>query len=148
MIDLDTAEMSVLGSVLLSHGKVLDELDFMPGDYRHPAHEFIHHTMQEMKNAGKPIDPLTVMDALMKTGEKVDITILHRAVDATPTAANAEYYAAIVSDAAALRRLNQPSSRCLGTALTGRAGCAMTPRRPLPRPGTTTKPSTPGSGAG
>lgn len=111
MIDLDTAEMSVLGSVLLSHGKVLDELDFMPGDYRHPAHEFIHRTMQEMKNAGKPIDPLTVMDALMKTGEKVDITILHRAEQATPTAANAEYYAAIVSDAAALRRLNAAADK-------------------------------------
>lgn len=111
MIELDTAELSVIGSVLLTNGKVLDELDFNPADYRHPASEFIHRTMQDMKHNGKPVDLVTVSDELLKTGERVDLGILHRAMEATPAPSNAEYYAAIVSDAAVMRRLEAAADR-------------------------------------
>ena len=111
MIDLDTAELSILGSILLTNGRVLDDIDFAPTDYRHPALEFIHRTMVTMKQAGKPIDALTVMDSVMKSGEKVDPLILHTAADVTPSAANAEYYAGIVTDAATMRRLGTAADR-------------------------------------
>ena len=111
MIDLDTAELSVLGSVLLTSGRILDELDFTPSDYRHPSLEFLHRTMQAMKNAGTPIDQLTVMDAAQKAGEKVDPLILHKAMDVTPSPASADYYAGIVTDAAVLRRLGSAADR-------------------------------------
>lgn len=111
MIDLDTAELSVIGSILLTSGRILEELDFAPSDYRQPAYEFIHRTTQEMKASGKAIDALTVMDAVMKSGERVDPLILQRAVEVTPTASNAQLYAGMVTDAATMRRLNASADR-------------------------------------
>lgn len=105
MVDLDIAELSIIGSILLTNGRALDDIDFTPTDYRHPALEFIHRTTAEMKAEGKPVDAVTVADAVLRSGEKVDPLILHRAMDATPTAANVEYYAGIVTGAATLRRL-------------------------------------------
>lgn len=111
MSDLDTAELAVLGSILLTNGRILDDLDFVPADYRHPAYESLHRTMQAMRGAGKPIDTITVMDAVMKSGERIDPMILHKATEATPTASNAELYAEVVSDAATMRRLNAAADR-------------------------------------
>ena len=111
MIDLETAELSILGSVLLTNGRALEEIDFAPGDYRHPSFEFIHRAMVNMKVAGEPIDQLTVMDRVMKSGEKIDPLILHKAADVTPSAANVGYYAGIVTDAATMRRLSAAATR-------------------------------------
>lgn len=111
MIDLDTAELSVIGSILLTSGRILEELDFAPSDYRQPAYEFIHRTVQDMKNAGKAIDQLTVMDTVMKSGERIDPLILHKAMEVTPTASNAQLYAGIVTDAATMRRLGVAAER-------------------------------------
>lgn len=111
MIDLDTAELSVIGSILLTAGRILEELDFAPSDYRQPAYESIHRTAQAMKAEGKAIDQLTVMDAVIKSGERIDPMILHRAIEATPTASNAQLYAGMVSDAATMRRLNGAADR-------------------------------------
>ena len=104
-VDIELAEQSLLGAVLLSHGKILDDLDFNPADYRHPLFETIHRTCQTMKGAGKPIDVVTVMGELSSTGERYDPTLLHHVTEATPTWQNADYYAGIVSDAATGRRL-------------------------------------------
>lgn len=111
MIDLDTAELSVLGSILLTAGRILEELDFAPSDYRQPAYEFIHRTAQSMKVEGKSIDQLTVMDAVMKAGERIDPLILHKAMEVTPSASNAQLYAGIVTDAATMRRLHASAAR-------------------------------------
>lgn len=111
MIDLETAELSILGSILLTNGRALEEIDFAPADYRHPSFEFIHRAMVNMKVAGQPIDQLTVMDHVMKSGEKVDPLILHKAADVTPSAANVGYYAGIVTDAATMRRLSTAATR-------------------------------------
>lgn len=106
MIDLDTAELSIIGSILLTSGRILEELDFAPSDYRQPAYESIHRTAQAMKAEGKPVDQLTVMDAVMKSGERIDPLVLHKAMEVTPSASNAQLYAGIVTDAATMRRLN------------------------------------------
>ena len=111
MIDLETAELSILGSVLLTNGRALEEIDFAPADYRHPSFEFIHRAMVNMKVAGEPIDQLTVMDRVMKSGEKIDPLILHKAADVTPSAANVGYYAGIVTDSATMRRLSAAATR-------------------------------------
>lgn len=119
MIDLDTAELAVLGSVLLTNGRALDDIDFSPTDYRHPSLEFVHRTMQDMKAEGQPIDLLTVSSALMRAGEKFDPTLLHRAQEATPSAASVEHYAGIVTDAATLRRLESAASKVTAMAKEG-----------------------------
>lgn len=111
MIDLDNAELSVIGAILLTGGRILEELDFAPSDYRHPAFEMIHRTAQQMKLEGKPVDQLTVMDAVMKSGERVDPLILIKAMEATPSASNAQLYASMVTDAATMRRLHASAAR-------------------------------------
>ena len=119
MIDLDTAELAVLGSILLTNGTALDDLDFSPTDYRAPAHEFAHRTMQDMKAGGQPIDLLTVSSALAKSGERIDPTMLHRAQEATPSAASVEHYAGMVTDAATLRRLHTAAGKVSAMAAEG-----------------------------
>lgn len=119
MIDLDTAELAVLGSILLTNGTALDDIDFSPNDYRHPTLEFVHRTMQDMKAAGQPIDLLTVSDAISKSGERVDPTLLHRAQEATPSAASVDHYAGMVTDAATLRRLQSAAGKIQAMASEG-----------------------------
>lgn len=111
MIDIETAELSVIGSILLTNGRALDDIDLSPSDYRHPAFEFVHRTMQSMKADGKPIDVVTVAEAVSKSGERIDPLLLHKATDRTPSPANVEHYAGIVTDAATLRRLNMAADR-------------------------------------
>ncbi|GAA2545920.1 replicative DNA helicase [Neomicrococcus aestuarii] len=106
MSDIEQAELSVIGSLILSGGRVLDELDFSPSDYRQPVYEQIHRVVADMKNLGKPIDVLTVGNELTLAGVKVKPGLLHEAAQSTPTVASAEYYAGIVSDAATLRRVS------------------------------------------
>lgn len=111
MIDLDTAELSVIGSALLTNGRILDEIDFSPADYRHPAMEFVHRTIVDMKAEGTPIDQLTVMDRVLKSGQKIDPLMLHKAAEVTPAPSSAEFYAGIVADAATMRRLGTAADK-------------------------------------
>jgi replicative DNA helicase len=118
-VDLDYAEQSLLGAVLLSNGSILKDLDFNPTDYRHPVYETIHRTAQNMHTAGKPVDVVTVMGEMQAAGERFDPTLLHQAVANTPTEANADYYAGIVADAATGRRLTNAAARITEMVNTG-----------------------------
>jgi replicative DNA helicase len=108
---VNEAELSVLGAILLTGGKALDDLELAPSDYHSPAHEFIHRTMAEMRAARKPIDLVTVADEIARTGERIDPTVIHAAAGATASAASVDYYAGIVADAAAIRRLKLAAAR-------------------------------------
>ncbi|GAA1337213.1 replicative DNA helicase [Arthrobacter roseus] len=110
MQDLNAAEQSIIGALLLTNGKILDELDFNPRDYHQPIHEVVHRTIAEMKAANQPIDALTVMDALARAKEPIPATFLHEAMQATPSAASATHYAGIVTDAATLRRVQSAAT--------------------------------------
>lgn len=105
------AELSILGSLILTGGKILDDLEFDPADYQQPVYETIHRTIAALKSAGQPIDPITVSSELNKTGQKIDTALLHRAVEATPTTSNASYYANIVTEAATARRLKTAAGK-------------------------------------
>jgi replicative DNA helicase len=70
----------------------------------------IFRTISEMELAGRPVDPLTVADALReaKAGdEKANRRYLAQLLEITPTAAYAEEYAGIVLDRAKRRNLRQ-----------------------------------------
>ena len=101
---LDRAELAVIGAAVLSGGTVLEELDFNPRDFRSPAYEHAYRTIERMRRDGSPIDAITVTNALAADGAH-DLTLIHRAVDETPSPETAEYYAGIVQDAASRRRL-------------------------------------------
>jgi replicative DNA helicase len=93
-------EQSVIGSILLTNGKALDNLTLTPADFDDLANERIYKTLLEMKQARQPIDVLTVGAALPKLA-----SYLHDIVTATPTAASVGYYASKVIEDATRRRL-------------------------------------------
>ena len=93
-------EQSVIGSILLTKGKALEELTLSPSDFDDLQHERIYKTLLEMKAARQPIDVMTVGAALPKLA-----SYLHDVVTATPTAASVKFYASKVIEEATRRRL-------------------------------------------
>lgn len=107
----EDAERGALGSILLDGEKVLDfciERQLTPDSFYVPAHRTVYETMLAMSREGRPIDLLTVTERLQSAGILDRVggpTALDRLVDATPTAAHAEYYIGIVRDKYLLRRV-------------------------------------------
>lgn len=103
------AEQSVLGGMLLSKDAIGDVVEVLhTSDFYRPAHATIFSTILELAAAGEPADPITVAAALTKTGQITKVggaSYLHTLVQQVPTAANAEYYAEIVYEAAVARGL-------------------------------------------
>jgi replicative DNA helicase len=93
-------EQSVIGSVLLTNGKALEDLTLTPADFDDLQNERIYKTMLEMKSTRQPIDVLTVGAALPKLA-----SYLHDVVTATPTASSVKFYANKVIEEATRRRL-------------------------------------------
>jgi replicative DNA helicase len=93
-------EQSVIGSILLTNGKALDNLTLTPADFDDIANERIYKTLLEMKAGRQPIDVMTVGAALPKLA-----SYLHDIITATPTAASVSYYANKVIEDATRRRL-------------------------------------------
>lgn len=100
----EEAERGVLGCILLDADRIMDlcvERQLAPDAFYVPAHRVIYETMLAMSGAGRPIDLLTVSERLKAAGVLDRVggpTALDRIVDATPSAAHAEYYIAIVRD--------------------------------------------------
>jgi replicative DNA helicase len=93
-------EQSVIGSILLTNGKALEELTLSPTDFDDLQNERIYKTLLEMKSARQPIDVITVGAALPKLAN-----YLHDIITATPTAASVKFYASKVIEEATRRRL-------------------------------------------
>ncbi|MEV6209149.1 replicative DNA helicase [Kitasatospora sp. NPDC051914] len=115
--DLD-AEQSVLGGMLLSKDAIGDVVEVLqPADYYRPAHETIHQAILALYAKDEPADPITVAGELTRRGDLERAGgpgYLHTLVNSVPTAANAEYYAAIVHERAVLRRLVEAGTRIAG----------------------------------
>ncbi|MEU2554660.1 DnaB-like helicase C-terminal domain-containing protein [Streptomyces sp. NPDC013313] len=122
--DLD-AEQSVIGSLLLSgspsspsyryFAEILDT-GIVAEEYYRPAHQTIHRAICEVRAAGEPVDPVTVADALTRSGELARVggtSYLHACVQATPTAANGSHYAEIVRAKAYRRAVIESAQRIL-----------------------------------
>jgi len=109
------AEVSTLGGMLLSKDAIPDATEIVkPGDYYRPAHETIHRTIVDLWRRGEPADPITVSAELTKRGEldRVGgVGYVHGLASSVPTAANTDYYAAIVHERAVLRRLVEAGTR-------------------------------------
>ncbi|MFJ3817773.1 replicative DNA helicase [Streptomyces sp. NPDC090056] len=112
--DLD-AEQSVLGSMMLSKTAITEVSNLLADDdFYRPAHQAIYRAILEVAAKGDPVDPLTLRDALQKSGELVKVggaSYLHILVQSVPTTANAEYYAEIVRERAVLRRLVEAGTK-------------------------------------
>lgn len=103
------AERSVLGGIMLEPSKVWQVIDLCrPDDFADPAHASIFEAITELANESKPLDVIAVGDHLRRThrmNARLTFELLHELTTETPTGANADYYARIVSDLAKRRRL-------------------------------------------
>jgi replicative DNA helicase len=105
------AERSVLGGLLLSGDNwdsVAELLIF--GDFYRPEHRLIYRHMATLADASKPIDPVTVADALNANGQLENaggFGYLAELARDTPSASNIRAYATVVRDRSALRHLIQ-----------------------------------------
>ncbi|WP_333619787.1 DnaB-like helicase N-terminal domain-containing protein, partial [Dietzia sp.] len=110
-----TAEQSVLGGMLMSKDAIADVVEVLgPGDFYKPAHQAIYDVVLDLYARGEPADPVTVAAELDRKGELKragGAPYIHTLVSTVPTAANAGYYARIVSEKAVLRRLVDAGTR-------------------------------------
>ncbi|GLU47024.1 replicative DNA helicase [Nocardiopsis ansamitocini] len=109
------AEQCVLGGMLLSKEAITQVVEIVrSADFYRPAHQTIYDTVIDLFSRGEPVDAVSVNAELTKRGEITRVggaPYLHTLTDAVPTAANAGYYARIVSDRAVLRRLVEVGTR-------------------------------------
>ena len=109
------AEQSTLGGMLLSKDAVADVIESLRGtDFYVPKHEVIYEAILSLYSHGEPTDVVAVTDELIKTGSLQragGADYLHTLTSIVPTAANAGYYAGIVSERAQLRRLVDAGTR-------------------------------------
>lgn len=117
------AEQSVLGAMLISRDAISDITDILDGgDFYQPAHDLIYRTILEVHNAGKPVDAITINDALSKAGEITRAggpTYTHELSRLVPSASAGAYYAEIVASAATRRRLTQAGRKIQELASSG-----------------------------
>src|SRR5690606_7694649 len=124
----NAAEQCVLGGMMLSKDAIADVIEILrSGDFYRPAHATIFDTILDLYGRGEPADPITVAAALTDAGELGRVggaAYLHTLISSVPTAANAAYYARIVSERAVLRRLVEAGTRIvqLGYGMAAGAG--------------------------
>ncbi len=103
------AEVSVLGSMLLSRDAIADVSEILaPEDFYRGAHRTIFEATRDLYDRGEPVDTVTLADELERRGTLDDVggaVGLNEIVRLVPTAANALYYGRIVADQALRRRL-------------------------------------------
>lgn len=109
------AEQSVLGAMLLSKDAIADVIESLREiDFYKPAHATIYGAILDIYGRGEPADAITIANYLSKTGVLANVggaAYLHTLVASVPTAANAAYYARIVTERAILRRLVEAGTR-------------------------------------
>ncbi|SCG79174.1 replicative DNA helicase [Micromonospora echinaurantiaca] len=109
------AEQCVLGGMLLSKDAIADVVEILKtNDFYRPVHATIFDTILEIYGRGEPADSITVAAALADSGDLVRVggaPYLHTLIASVPTAANAAYYARIVSERAVLRRLVEAGTK-------------------------------------
>lgn len=105
------AEQYVLGALMLDPG-ALDRVADLIGeqDFYRADHRAIWRTLDGMIEAGQPVDPFLVAEALDRAGrleEVGGVGYLAALAQNTPSAGNVRRYAAIVSERAAFRAIGR-----------------------------------------
>ena len=108
------AEQSILSAILIDNNALLDVIELLsPEDFYKTAHQKIFSAIIDLFDKGEPIDLVTLANHLSEKAnlEKIGgASYLARLVDAVPLAVNAQHYAKIIHDKAALRRLIENSN--------------------------------------
>lgn len=132
MPDLDPieAEQIVLGAALVSDGTSLADTKLLAAEFSRVPHRELWSLIVGMSTEGKPVSPITVMDALVTAPiAGVDGPYLHTLYAAVPTVSNVGYYAGMVREQADLRAVNAAGQRLIQAATGGDAANAKTHAR-------------------
>lgn len=109
------AERATLGAMLVSRRIIDDVANTVTGpEFYRPGHELIYDAILALHLEGEPADAITVADRLTATGSLKragGAAYLHDLVNATPIADSGPYYAQIVAEKAAQRRLAEVAAR-------------------------------------
>ncbi|MBV1852191.1 replicative DNA helicase [Catellatospora sp. NEAU-YM18] len=109
------AEQCVLGGMMLSKDAIADVVEILrANDFYKPAHSTIFEAVLDLYGRGEPADLITVAAVLEAKAELSRVggaPYLHTLIATVPTAANASYYARIVSERAVLRRLVEAGTK-------------------------------------
>ena len=107
------AEISLLGSLLIEDEVIVTIADkISSGDFYDKRHGTIYAAMLKLYEQHKPVDLLTLSNALKDTGDLENTggsSYLTELTNAVPTAAHAEHYADIVAEKAMRRKLIRAS---------------------------------------
>jgi len=104
------AEESVLGAMLMSRAAIeaVEPILNGGGDFYRGSHRVIYLACQRVHSRGEPVDAITIVEELERTGELEQIGgrgKIHELANLVPAAGNAPHYARIVAEAALLRGL-------------------------------------------
>ena len=117
------AERSVLGAVLLDNSAYNYAAELLiADDFSSDGHRRIFARMVTLGESGRPIDPVTLTEELLRTNELETaggVAYLSALTEGLPRATNVAHYARIVKDKAVLRRLVHTSNSILHEALEG-----------------------------
>lgn len=101
--------MSVLGSMILAQRAAEEIVTILKeDDFYRPAHQVIFRAIRQLITNHKEIDPVTLRTELVERGSLTDVggvDYLIQLAEYVPSAANAKYYAQIVTDKSVMRRL-------------------------------------------
>lgn len=117
------AERSVLGAILLDNAAYAYVAELLlADDFSSDAHRRVFARMVALAETGRPIDPVTLTEELLRTGELEavgGVAYLSALTESLPRSVNAAHYARIVKDKAVLRRLIHTSHGILREAVEG-----------------------------
>ena len=123
------AEQGVLGAMLLAPDTVVDIIEELSAeDFYRPAHQLIFQAIIDLFAENKDIDPVIVAGRLDRNNDLEragGAPYLHTLYSSVPTAANARYYAEIVSEKATLRRLVDAGTRVVQLGYEGTEGAEV-----------------------
>lgn len=123
------AERSILGAAILDNAALETALHHCAAnDFFLPQHRYIIRAMVEIQKQQTPIDTITLMEWLTKR-EQLEaaggVPYLSQLADGLPRVTNVEYYAKIVAEKAALRRLIYETHDVQQKALAGDADISV-----------------------
>lgn len=103
------AEQAVLGAIFLDSERLIEVSEYLVAeDFYKTSHQIIFRIMLRLQDERSPIDVLTVHTLLDNQGDLETIggiSYIAELAASTPTAANAVFYAKIVSEKSLLRKL-------------------------------------------
>jgi replicative DNA helicase len=112
------AEMSVLGSMLLSERAAAEAVSILRVDHFHrPAHQVLFAFMAEMTRRFQAVDIVTLRDGLAKGAKLAEVggdEYLMTVAEYTPSPANVRHYCEIVRERWVLRNMIEQAQRLIG----------------------------------